>query len=158
MDIQKILEIENAPEIKVESDQENQNGHCKSILKNINKSENPEENNILKELKVNFDQEENEKQKHSNNLFWKILNTKGSKEAENEPKNLLGVPENDRRRSSVFDKLRFFGQSLISTPTQHIETRHVSVSMPIEENSDDDSEGVSSFFHPIDIYNVLFRI
>ena len=35
MDVQKILEIENAPEIKVESDQENQNGHCKSILKNI---------------------------------------------------------------------------------------------------------------------------
>ena len=151
MDIQKMLEIENAPEIKDESDQENQNGHCKSILKNINKSENPEENYILKELKVKFDQEENEKQKHSNNLFWKILNTKGSKEAENEPKNLLGVPENDRRRSSVFDKLRFFGQSLISTPTQHIETRHVSVSMPIEENSDDDSEGVSSFFHPIHI-------
>ena len=150
MDIQKILEIENAPEIKVESDQENQNGHCKSILKNINKSENPEENYILKELKVKFDQEENEKQKHSNNLFWKILNTKGSKEDENEPKK-LGVPENDRRRSSVFDKLRFFGQSLISTPTQHIETRHVSVSMPIEENSDDDSEGVSSFFHPIHI-------
>ena len=150
MNIQKILEIENAPEIKVESDQENQNGHCKSILKNINKSENPEENNILKELKVKFDQEENEKQKHSNNLFWKILNTKGSKEDENEPKK-LGVPENDRRRSSVFDKLRFFGQSLISTPTQHIETRHVSVSMPIEENSDDDSEGVSSFFHPIHI-------
>ena len=150
MDIQKMLEIENAPEIKDESDQENQNGHCKSILKNINKSENPEENNILKELKVKFDQEENEKQKHSNNLFWKILNTKGSKEDENEPKK-LGVPENDRRRSSVFDKLRFFGQSLISTPTQHIETRHVSVSMPIEENSDDDSEGVSSFFHPIHI-------
>ena len=147
MDIQKIIEVENIPEIKIESYEENPSGDNKSILKRINKSENTEGNTVLKELKVKFDQET----EIAKTIFWKNLNTKPKKESnnaavENEPKNLLGVPEEQsRRRSSIFDKLRFFTKSITGlSPEQNVETRHISVSIKqSEENSEEDSEGVS---------------
>ena len=150
MDIQKIIEVENIPEIKIESYEENPSGDNKSILKRINKSENTEENTVLKELKVKFDQE-SEVQKPAKNSFWKNLNTKPKKESnnaavENEPKNLLGVPEEEsRRRSSIFDKLRFYSKAIRGlSPKYNVKTRHIPVSIKqSEENSEDDSEGVS---------------